>query len=238
MTAHPEPGEAPRVTDRHRERGASGETPSDLTDVRAVIVHLCVACIKGVGQECHTPGCALFLHRVDIPIMEELLEDAEPYFVLADAADAWRQRRLVGMARDARLEAAVDAVRRASSAGTEAEPRPSIAAALADAGSLAETARNDEREAAYRDRMIVALSQEVEDLRCESATLRAELGYCANSLKAWEPDLEKLLRGIRAVRTRAYQRLDVIRQRTALRGPAAPLVADAAPGGREAREEP
>ena len=64
-----------------------GEYP----EVRRVIVNLCVACIKGEGQECHTPGCALFLHRVDLPIHEELLEDA-------DQAEA-RARRLVSYAR-------------------------------------------------------------------------------------------------------------------------------------------
>lgn len=26
-------------------------------------IYLCELCIKGVGGECHTPGCALFLSR-------------------------------------------------------------------------------------------------------------------------------------------------------------------------------
>ena len=43
--------------------------------LRHVSLLLCQACIDGVGQECHTPGCTLFLHRVDLPIAEELLDD-------------------------------------------------------------------------------------------------------------------------------------------------------------------
>lgn len=34
-----------------------------------VTLNLCVACIDGVGDECHTPGCDLWLHSVDIPIL-------------------------------------------------------------------------------------------------------------------------------------------------------------------------
>jgi hypothetical protein len=34
---------------------------------RAQII-ICKGCIDGVGQECHSPGCTLFLHRVDLPI--------------------------------------------------------------------------------------------------------------------------------------------------------------------------
>ena len=44
--------------------------------VRRVIVNICEPCIRAEGQECHTPGCLLFLHRVDIPFMEELMEPA------------------------------------------------------------------------------------------------------------------------------------------------------------------
>lgn len=37
-----------------------------------IIITICEACLKGEGSECHTPGCALFLHAVDIPIGPEL----------------------------------------------------------------------------------------------------------------------------------------------------------------------
>lgn len=40
--------------------------------LKIVEIRLCEACLDGVGQECHTPGCALFLHRVDLPIHPEL----------------------------------------------------------------------------------------------------------------------------------------------------------------------
>lgn len=41
--------------------------------VRHVEMWLCEDCIKGVGEECHTPGCALFLHPVGLSIAPELL---------------------------------------------------------------------------------------------------------------------------------------------------------------------
>ena len=47
----------------------------DIT-MRQVIVGLCEACIDGIGEECHTPGCILWLHKVDIPIGHDLLVDA------------------------------------------------------------------------------------------------------------------------------------------------------------------
>lgn len=46
--------------------------------MRYVKVRICQMCIDGKGQECHTPGCALFLHSVDLPIREELIEDVTP----------------------------------------------------------------------------------------------------------------------------------------------------------------
>lgn len=41
--------------------------------VHLVQLWLCEACLLGTGQECHTPGCALFLHNSPgFPIMREL----------------------------------------------------------------------------------------------------------------------------------------------------------------------
>ena len=31
-------------------------------------ITICKGCIDGDGQECSTPGCYLFRHRVDLPI--------------------------------------------------------------------------------------------------------------------------------------------------------------------------
>lgn len=39
------------------------------TTVREYKLWLCDPCVDGKGSECHTPGCALFLHAVDIPII-------------------------------------------------------------------------------------------------------------------------------------------------------------------------
>lgn len=42
--------------------------------LRHVACRICEACIKGEGEECHTPGCILWLHAVELPITEEMLE--------------------------------------------------------------------------------------------------------------------------------------------------------------------
>jgi len=31
--------------------------------LKRIVITLCEACLKGEGEECHTPGCALFLHN-------------------------------------------------------------------------------------------------------------------------------------------------------------------------------
>lgn len=41
--------------------------------VNQYLINLCDACVDGLGQECHTPGCAMFLHSVDIPFHREVL---------------------------------------------------------------------------------------------------------------------------------------------------------------------
>lgn len=38
----------------------------DATDEPAVFlvkIWLCAACLEGLGEECHTPGCALWMHN-------------------------------------------------------------------------------------------------------------------------------------------------------------------------------
>ncbi len=48
------------------------------TTVKDYVISLCQACIDGIPSECHTPSCALWLHRVDLPIHRELLTEVEP----------------------------------------------------------------------------------------------------------------------------------------------------------------
>lgn len=36
-------------------------------NIKRVEMLVCEACLDGVGDECHTPGCAMFMHRVDLP---------------------------------------------------------------------------------------------------------------------------------------------------------------------------
>jgi hypothetical protein len=67
--------------------------------LRRVIANLCTACIAGEGEECHTPGCILWLHRVDLPIHEELLTEAPALLSERDrGALAWAAGMARGMA--------------------------------------------------------------------------------------------------------------------------------------------
>ena len=36
--------------------------------IKHIVISICADCLDGKGQECHTPGCAFFLHKVDLPI--------------------------------------------------------------------------------------------------------------------------------------------------------------------------
>jgi hypothetical protein len=36
--------------------------------LKKIEITICQACLDGVGSECHTPGCALWLHKVDLSI--------------------------------------------------------------------------------------------------------------------------------------------------------------------------
>ena len=40
--------------------------------IKRVIIDICEPCLNGEGKECHTPGCALCYHRVDLPIIKDL----------------------------------------------------------------------------------------------------------------------------------------------------------------------
>lgn len=42
--------------------------------LKTIQITICEPCLAGIGEECHTPGCALFLHRVDLPIHPDLYE--------------------------------------------------------------------------------------------------------------------------------------------------------------------
>ncbi len=61
------------------------------TTVREYKVCICQACIDGIGDECHTPGCVFFLHRVDLPLMKELLIPVEP--VKTEAIESFLDER-------------------------------------------------------------------------------------------------------------------------------------------------
>ena len=45
--------------------------------LKTIKITICEACLNGQGEECHTPGCALIFHGVDLPIYPELYEVIE-----------------------------------------------------------------------------------------------------------------------------------------------------------------
>jgi len=47
--------------------------------LKLIKIQICEACLDGIGDECHTPGCALWLHSVDLPIHKEFYEVLETF---------------------------------------------------------------------------------------------------------------------------------------------------------------
>ena len=47
--------------------------------IKHISIRICEACLNGEGQECHTPGCALFMHSVDLPIDPGLYQVLDEY---------------------------------------------------------------------------------------------------------------------------------------------------------------
>jgi len=45
--------------------------------LKYIKIWICEDCLNGIGEVCHTPGCALIRHKVDLPI------DEREYDVLA-----------------------------------------------------------------------------------------------------------------------------------------------------------
>ena len=45
--------------------------------LHTIKIRICEACLNGEGQECHTPGCAMWLHTVDHPLIYEAIETDE-----------------------------------------------------------------------------------------------------------------------------------------------------------------
>jgi hypothetical protein len=45
--------------------------------LKTIKITICEPCLNGEGQECHTPGCAMWLHRIDLPFDPEVYEVIE-----------------------------------------------------------------------------------------------------------------------------------------------------------------
>jgi hypothetical protein len=81
--------------------------PTREPEVVRVAMSICRPCLDGVGQECHTPGCALWMHKVDLPIGPEFYEllPARP-----SPTDDDRERQRLS-ARIAELEGVIERLR-------------------------------------------------------------------------------------------------------------------------------
>lgn len=65
---------------------------STFDELRPVL--LCGRCRKGMGGECHTPGCALWMNRApDVPVEPDPLLAAWADFMLKNEEDSQRRRR-------------------------------------------------------------------------------------------------------------------------------------------------
>jgi hypothetical protein len=42
--------------------------------LKQIKITICEGCLNGKGDECHTPGCALCWHKIDLPIYHEMYE--------------------------------------------------------------------------------------------------------------------------------------------------------------------
>ncbi len=51
---------------------------------KRIKITICQPCLDGEGRECHSPACALFLHRVDLPIIHGLYEELEEFTINED----------------------------------------------------------------------------------------------------------------------------------------------------------
>jgi hypothetical protein len=50
-------------------------------ELRTIEITICQPCLDGEGDECHTPGCALFLHAVDLPINKAQYKIIDPSLI-------------------------------------------------------------------------------------------------------------------------------------------------------------
>jgi len=66
--------EAERILTKSEDTPQETEPQTHLIQIR-----VCQPCLDGIGSECHTAGCALWLHKVDLPIHRELYEIIESY---------------------------------------------------------------------------------------------------------------------------------------------------------------
>ena len=60
--------------------------------VKTIIINICEACLNGVPEECHTPGCALYLHTINLPINPEFYEILEDDVYANQTQTCWNEQ--------------------------------------------------------------------------------------------------------------------------------------------------
>lgn len=71
--AIPSAHRANRAVCKYCDKTATPIDGDDLLDVK-----VCARCCAGLGGQCHTPGCALWMHNVqDLPIMAAPSQEGE-----------------------------------------------------------------------------------------------------------------------------------------------------------------
>jgi hypothetical protein len=58
--------------------------------LKRVQMLLCTSCLDGIGEECHTPGCAMYLHRVDLPFPKDTYTEVADAAATTSEPAAWR----------------------------------------------------------------------------------------------------------------------------------------------------
>ena len=57
---------------------SSPETET-VPELKRVEMLVCTACLDGIGEECHTPGCSMFLHSVDLPFPKDTYREVTDF---------------------------------------------------------------------------------------------------------------------------------------------------------------
>ena len=69
----------PRCPPALAETEQAMSTTVERVKVKRIAIAICEPCLKGEGEMCTTPSCALFLHKVGLPFTEGIYEVLEEF---------------------------------------------------------------------------------------------------------------------------------------------------------------